>query len=492
MSKLFVTAAFIIVAAVFFAACGTDDTPYIPYAFETSAFSAVLRAEEAELFGNVRLTRSGTLEGFEQENDRALFTVEIPEDGFYDLNFITAGMGGSKENFVTVGGERLGTVFTASEDFGSAVITRVFLTQGQNVIGFEAYWGWTRLESLYITNSAALDPAIFDVSAELINPNASERAKRLMSYLADSYGEVILTGQYSDDGLFAGEAAIIFMETGKRPAVLGLDLMDLTPSRVARGTSTRAIEHAITADEHGAIVTFCWHWNTPEKYITGTWYKAFYTEATDIDLAKIMSGADPEGYELLIGDIDAISEQLKILRDADIPVLWRPLHEASGGWFWWGASGSEPYIELWRLMYERMTFEHELNNLIWLWNGQHADWYPGDEYVDIIGEDIYAGEHNYVSQISKFIEAVNYTNPPKIVVLSENGTLFDPDLAWRDGAMWGFFATWTTPFVRSSNAVLRYSEEFTEREMLLKVYSHERVITLEELPDLRTYPIRKN
>jgi mannan endo-1,4-beta-mannosidase len=311
-----------------------------------------------------------------------------------------------------------------------------------------------------------------------------------MSYLADAYGKTILAGQYSDDGLLAGEAGVLFMETGKRPAVLGLDLMDYTPSRVELGTASSAVEHAIAADEHGAIVTLCWHWNAPAPYITGTWYRAFYTHSTNINLKKIMDGDDPEGYDLLMRDIDAIAVQLKRLQDADVPILWRPLHEAAGGWFWWGASGAEANIALWKLLYERLTFEHNLNNLIWLWSGEAADWYPGDEYVDIIGEDVYAAERSYASQVQRFLQAVEYTSPPKMVVLAENGVLFDPDLARRDNAMWGFFATWGSEFVRQ-RGLLRYSEKYTEREMLLKVYNHELVITLDELPDLKTYPIRE-
>jgi mannan endo-1,4-beta-mannosidase len=205
-----------------------------------------------------------------------------------------------------------------------------------------------------------------------------------------------------------------------------------------------------------------------------------------------MDGDDPEGYDLLMSDIDEIAVQLKRLQDADVPILWRPLHEAAGGWFWWGASGAEANIALWKLLYERLTFEHGLNNLIWVWSGEDADWYPGDDYVDIIGEDVYAAERSYASQIQRFLQAVEYTTPPKIVVLAENGVLPDPDLMLRDGAMWGFFATWTTPFVRLNRNSFNYSEVYTEREMLHKVYNHDIIITLDRLPDLKTYPIRED
>ncbi|MCL2108956.1 MAG: beta-mannosidase [Oscillospiraceae bacterium] len=448
-------------------------------------------AADAELFGNVRLS-GDYLEGFEQDDDYCAFTVEIPYSGFYDLEFVSVGIGGAKDNYVSVNGERIGDAHTTADGSVPALVSRVYLEAGSNTVEFQKHWGWVRLETLIITDSAPIDTTIYNVSAKLVNPNANETTRRLMSYLADSYGSVILSGQYSDMGIFGEEPGVIFFETGKRPAVLGLDMMDYTPSRAARGTSSRAVEHAIEMDAQGGIVTFCWHWNAPDKYLrpNGTWYRGFYTDETrGMDLAKIMNGDEPESYDLLMADIDAIAVQLKILQDADVPVLWRPLHEAAGRWFWWGAAGPEAQKQLWITMYEKLTFEHGLNNLIWLWNGQDTDWYPGDEYVDIIGEDIYPGERVYSSQANKFIEAVNYADTPKIVVLSENSVIFDPDLALRDGAMWGFWATWSGDFVLRTPA-LRYSEQYTEKEMLLKAYNHELVVTLEDLPDLKNYPIR--
>ncbi|MDR2558974.1 MAG: beta-mannosidase, partial [Oscillospiraceae bacterium] len=363
MFKFLQGLALLVLCVAFFAGCNSDDVPDEPWFLDVpdasdatdmverplaAAFlppevivDITLLPEDAELFGNMRISAGEYLEGLEQSDDYCVFTVDIPADGFYDLNFISVGIGGTKENFVTVNGERLGYIFTGDEDFGDAIMERVFMYEGTNTIALERYWGWIKLKELHITNSAPLDPAIFDVSAKLINPNATERTRRLMSYLADSYGHVILSGQYSDHGILAGEAGVIFLTTGKRPAVLGMDVMDYTPSRVEHGSESNTLEHTIEADELGAIVTLCWHWNAPSEYIRerDTWYRAFYTTDTNINLAKIMNGEDPEGFDLLMRDIDVISEHLKVLQDADIPILWRPLHEAAGGWFWWGDSG---------------------------------------------------------------------------------------------------------------------------------------------------------
>jgi len=321
----------------------------------------------------------------------------------------------------------------------------------------------------------------------LINPNADDNALGLMSFLAMNYGRVTLAGQQSqgdwrvNHGLFGGESQFVYEKTGKRPAVIGLDFIDYTPSRVANGATSREVEAAIRAWENNAIVTMCWHWNAPLPYITGIWWRAFYTEAVQSGFfRRIMNGEDEEGFEMLMSDIDVIAEHLKRLQEEGVPLLWRPLHEASGGWFWWGTD-RESYIKLWKIMYERLTFHHGLNNLIWLWSGQHKDWYPGDDYVDIIGESIYPQERDNSSQVNKFMEAFNYTDAPKMVVLAENGFLFDPDLAKRDGAMWGYFSLWNGDWTTTEN--------FNSFKWLKEVYNHPLVMTWEDLPCLKTYPI---
>ena len=93
--------------------------------------------------------------------------------------------------------------------------------------------------------------------------------------------------------------------------------------------------------------------------------------------------------------------------------------------------------------------------------------------------------------MNRYMKALDYTEANKMIVLSENGCLFDPDLAIRDGAMWGFFATWSGEFVSENSTLNIYSEKYTEEYMLKKVYEHEHVITLDELPDLKSYPIRE-
>jgi mannan endo-1,4-beta-mannosidase len=385
----------------------------------------------------------------------------------------------------------MGVVSVQGKAYTDAVLDRVYMAKGSHRIAVMKFWGWISIDKIKVKSSPGLPNDLFDVEPELVNPNASVNTQRLMTYLCDNYGKRVLSGQYSDGGMYGIENACIWKATGGTfPAILGLDMIEYSPSRQSHGSSSKTVEHALEYWEKSGIVTLCWHWNAPEKYLTDTWYKGFYKDYTNIDLKAIMNGQDKEGYALLLADIGAIAKQLKRLCDADVPILWRPLHEASGGWFWWGSAGPEAYKELYCLLYDEMTNHYQLNNLIWVWNGQDKDWYPGDEYVDIIGEDIYPGEHVYTPQSARFLQATKYSKARKMIVLSENGCLFDPDLALRDSAMWGYFCTWGGEFVAMSQAFNDISERYTELNMVQKVYAHEIVVTRNELPDLKNYPLR--
>lgn len=173
--------------------------------------------------------------------------------------------------------------------------------------------------------------------------------------------------------------------------------MDYTQGRIDRGASSTDIEKAIAFAQRGGIVTFAWHWNAPAGLYDSEskpWWAAFRSDHSDFNLATALKDTTNANYTLLMKDIDTIAIQLKRLQDAEVTVLWRPLHEAEGKWFWWGAQGPEPCKQLWHIMYERLTVKHGLNNLVWVWNSVAPDWYPGNDAVDMVSADTYAeGDH---------------------------------------------------------------------------------------------------
>ena len=443
--------------------------------FEDGALAGGARVDEMGSRAWVSLVTPG--------EDSVTLSFETPADGNYDLTVCSAGVDGRKESLLLIDGTPAENTVAQGAQFGRHTVSRVYLSEGRHEITVTASWGRVSLDFLEIAPSEALPEDLYDVPPVLTNPSPSAQAQAVMDWMCGIYGKQMISGQYLDEGKRGGEIeAIAGVTGGMRPALLGLDMLNYSPTSVSLGTHPISVDQAIDYWNKGYLVTMCWHWVAPKPYVNtkdNSWWGGFYTANTTFDLGRAMSGEDPAGYDLLVSDMDAIAEQLKRLRDAGVPVLWRPLHEASGGWFWWGASGAEPYIKLYRLMYDRYTNVHGLNNLIWVWNGQNAAWYPGDDVVDVIGEDLYPGNHVHSSQSEAFLRCRTYTEAKKLILLTECGCVPSPEACARDGAMWSSWAVWCYEFVLKDG---KYSEDYTSAEDLQAFYQMENVVTLQDVP----------
>lgn len=463
-------------------------------------FSLTVEAESGKLEGNAKAndfpdaSGGAYVNGVNVEGDALTMTADIEYSGFYDMNFLTMGSEGRVNN-VLVDGMKVGDITTNSPaEFGDTLLSYIYLDKGTHEITITPSWGYVDIDCLILTAAATpITEDTYKVEPTLVNPNADENTKRLYKFLCDIYGKYSLAGQYADEGRASSEYEKITAKTGKTFAVLGLDMGNYSLGSKAHGAESKPVEYAYDWYKNaGGIVQLCWHWTTPEDYAVNAgdqpWYSSFYKEGSKLDLDKIMNGEDDAAYQLLMDDIDNMANELARLRDAGVPVLWRPLHEAAGGWFWWGNCEPESYKKLWNVMYDKMTNEHNLTNLIWVWNGQDPAWYPGDETVDINGWDIYAGNHVDSSQSGRFDDmATNYGTKTKLIALTENGCVMDPDKVFNDNARWLFWGTWSDPFTMKLGVVI--NDEYTTVELLTKAYNHERVLTLDELPDLQNYPL---
>ena len=177
-------------------------------------------------------------------------------------------------------------------------------------------------------------------------------------------------------------------------------------------------------------------------------------------------------------------------------MLWRPLHEAGGQWFWWGLD-AEACNELWRVMYKRFH-EAGLNNLIWVWTSAAAwnrpysegyKWYPGDEYVDIVGIDIYnnSSASNIYSTCYKMLRK---KSPDKLIALTECGSLAPISQQWKAGARWLYFAPWYD-YERTNNtsseAFKSTEHQHCNVEWWNDAFSNDYVLTRDEFKrDLQT------
>ena len=309
-----------------------------------------------------------------------------------------------------------------------------------------------------------------------VTPNSSKEAQSLMNFFSDVYGKKVITGQHDGwrftNGL-SEELIYITNTTGKLPALLEMDVSGYTSPD--HDSNHRLMHHALDwAQNWRGIVGFCWHWRAPMNE------SAFYSKDTHFDISRAVTPGTPE-YAAVEHDMDTVAGELAILRDAHVPVLWRPLHEANGRWFWWGVGGPEPFKKLWRMMFENFTVKHQLNNLIWVFSPgaetDLADWYPGDAYVDIVGQDHYPMDGNHNSAKDVFDELNRMTRGGKLIALGENGPIPDPALMAKDQADWLFFSTW-------AGSILF---EKTTAAQLRTYYNDPHVLTLADLPDLNRY-----
>ncbi len=466
---------------------------------ETETFLHRIEAEDAVMSGDVtaaaaRTGYSGTgyATGFTQKDSNSWSVeVEIPETRHYTFTARTAS-DSYKENYLAINGVRTAIIYSNGDrDWHDTVIESIYLEAGTATISIEEYWGWFDLDYILIEEGSGIPPSVYtDATSVLVNPNANRRTVDIMEYLKSMYGQKTLSGQSCTLNANT-EIEAIHNLTGKYPAIRMLDFIFCSPASSYQ--SSEEVNIALEWDKMGGLTTFQWHWHAPKGGA------AFYTEDTAFDLSKAVTELDisrkpleeiealyragtiSEECYLIVRDIDVISGYLDLLQQADVTVLWRPLHEASGGWFWWGAAGADAYQWLYKLMFERQTNYHELNNLIWVWNGQNQDWYPGDEYCDIAGTDIYAEKHSYSALPDQFMKTVNYSGGTKMAALSENGVMMDPDLMVRDNTFWLYFAVWYGDFIIDSTG--QVGDTYTERTMVNKVYNSDVVITLDELPE---------
>lgn len=297
----------------------------------------------------------------------------------------------------------------------------------------------------------------------LINPNATAQAVNVYNFLVENHGKKIVSGAMANVSNNNDFASWIKAKTGKDVAFMCYDFIHL-PQSGANWIDYNDITPAETQWNANGLVGYMWHWNVPTD--EQAWLDKDYDRygcrppgseegATDFDIERALQEGTWE-HEFILEDLAKVAAVFKKLQEKGIPVIWRPLHEAAGDyeyknpWFWWGLKGGEATKQLWRLMYDQLVNVHGCNNLIWVWTAQYksgyeaqmaAD-YPGNEWVDIIGTDIYAENDN--SQVKAYNALYNMGEGKKLVTISETGLIQNPDKCFADKAYWSWFNLWYT------------------------------------------------
>ena len=315
----------------------------------------------------------------------------------------------------------------------------------------------------------------------LVNKNASPEAKALYSYIQNIAGKQILTAQHEQLYEMSQSSDSIYKITGKYPAIWGGDwgFSDERHDIDNIKYRPKLLEEILKQYAKGSIITMTYHQSTP---VTG--------EPTDFN-PGVMGKLTPEQYKELLTPVTKMYESWKVMVDnlaglfktlqgKNIPVLFRPYHETNGGWFWWsGAKGDSCSIKLYRQLYNYYTNTLKLNNLIWVWspsdqNYFFAEYYPGAEYVDILGLDIYPPWKNKECTINDIFRQETYDTILKFaqgkpITIGECSTMPTVEI-FEKQPKWCWMMGWVGSTLKGNS-----------KEALIKLYNSKRVATRDDV-----------
>lgn len=234
---------------------------------------------------------------------------------------------------------------------------------------------------------------------------------------------------------------------GHYPALLGLDLggIELGSPRNLDGNDFALMrEAAVRHHARGGVVSLSWHLRNP---LTGG-------DAWDVSSDQVVASILPGGakHDEFVQWMGRAADWILSLKDADgkqIPVIWRPWHEHSGSWFWWGRKlcTDGQYNALWQMNYDYFVRERGIEGLLWAISPNYMDdnfeqWesrYPGDDYVDVIGLDCYASpdRERYLRQMKAGLASLQRMCQAhgKILAVTETGLESLPDPQWWTGTL---------------------------------------------------------
>lgn len=321
-----------------------------------------------------------------------------------------------------------------------------------------------------------VDPAV------LLDANATRETVNLWNYLKSIYGQKMLTGCWTETQ-FGGNDQV---ETcaGKTPAIWGQDMNSWYRSRTDQNwinTWSQNIAGFKAAHKRGQILQVNWHWQMPSSKVNGAytrdaWGKDAAGNAQMMTAQQWTDMVTPGTalYEAMIEDIDyhVVNFLKKIVDDKGrpIPIIFRPLHEIDGGWFWWTCT-SDPTktAKLYKIMQDRIMNFHGCHNLIWVYNpgvscnggswppyqasefARRKLFYPGDAFCDITGIDLYeydpAVRGTFAGTGKTYRDAWNMMKaiaPSKMIALCESEGLPNPEKCFSDPtyAPWLYCLPW--------------------------------------------------
>ena len=343
------------------------------------------------------------------------------------------------------------------------------------------------------------------------NAQTNEKTMEVWNYLRSVYGKQVITCQQMM-GNECYEDLVFYNATNDLTAMKGYDFIFCTGSYHSDDMIDEAIEWS---KESGGLCAFTWHWNVPKDIDNPGGGYAFYTsEITNFSQVNAVTPGTKE-YKTVIHDIDLIATKIQRMESEGVTILFRPLHEASGAWFWWGLQGrdsatNEVFQKLWYMIYDRLENYHKLTNIIWVWNGQNPHTAIHPNAFDIEGIDRYYDQEDISAEaLSTYYEKcygelagydkycaelAGMESTGKMMALTECGYIPDPEGIKAANTMWLYYMVWNGDFIYETDAAGKAMVDLNgtphpnpkkgiTNEMLAEYFSNDLYITHNKLPE---------
>ncbi len=267
--------------------------------------------------------------------------------------------------------------------------------------------------------------------------------------------------------------------TGKRPAVLGLELMNAIAVPPYGGY---VVDRALAQSAAGGLVALTWHARNPARIcVRGEFFDCTQSEMDEATLKRVLTAGTAE-HARWLKDVDAVGDLLQKLRDAGVVVLFRPYHEMNGGWFWWGKK--DAYPELWDALYDELAVRRRLDNLVWVWSSDRdspdaGKYAPQRHKPDVVGIDVYdadAASPKYAAGKANLARAFG-TTP---FALTEVGHL--PDRKTLDAANPAWVLMWGGEYIDARLAMKGKCRDCNTKDAVLRFLGYDRALMLADMP----------
>ncbi len=263
----------------------------------------------------------------------------------------------------------------------------------------------------------------------------------VINYLNSITGTSIVSGQHNKEpanspGQYTQQVRDI---TGQTPGLWGGDMMFRGDDVANR---QRVIDQAKTEWANGSLVALTWHACSPTVGATCEFSGGVNTRISNDQFNQIVTGGTALNNTWR-QRMAAVVPYLRQLKDAGIPVLWRPFHEMNETWNWWGGRpGANGGAKIYQQMKDYFDSQG-LDNLIWVWNvqdnpaGGWSNYYPGNSYVDVVSLDVWYKSYPSAGDYQQ-MQAIAGSKPIAIAELGKvpNASLLTSQTRWSYFMLW--------------------------------------------------------